>query len=199
MILSKLLAAKRDRNKDKNSSLDLSRHKFTALLKELMVPPLNTPDGSKFHWRTAAGRNYRLNWSVVQSGIIKPTHLECRSSSMTCCSKILQIFIHRLVHSVIGLIEQTKGATLSSIFQTTKRTLTPPFGTANSAIKQTQMRHRRRHPHGGIIFQAGQNIRIEAALDHTWSIKILSCSATDAQISGCLWHYFQQMNLKRQL
>ena len=51
--------------KKRKLSKTISKHKFIALLKELSVPPLNTPDDSKFHRRTAAGRNNRLNWSVL--------------------------------------------------------------------------------------------------------------------------------------
>ena len=46
-------------------------HKFIALLKRLKVPPINTLDGSKFHRRAVAGRNDRLNLSVLQRGIPK--------------------------------------------------------------------------------------------------------------------------------
>ena len=42
----------------------LSRHKFIALLKELKVASLNTPEGSKFHIHTDVGRNYQLKWSA---------------------------------------------------------------------------------------------------------------------------------------
>ena len=40
---------------------------------------------------------------------------------------MLQIFINRVVHSVIKLIEQTQGTDLSSVPQTTELTLTQPF------------------------------------------------------------------------
>ena len=46
-------------------------HKFIALLNELKISPLNTPDDSKLNRRTAAGRNDQLNLSVLQRGIIK--------------------------------------------------------------------------------------------------------------------------------
>ena len=50
------------------SDYPLSRHKFIALLKKLKVPPLNAPNGSYFHRRTAADR---LNYSILQRGITK--------------------------------------------------------------------------------------------------------------------------------
>ena len=54
--------------------------------------------------------------------------------------------------------------------QTTKLTLTQPFGTTNNAIQQTQMRLRRRRPFEDTILQAGQNIGIKAALAHVDNI-----------------------------
>ena len=72
---------------------------------------------------------------------------------------------------MINLIEQTQSINLPSVPQTKKLTFTKPFRTANNAIQQVQMRLRRRHPHRGTIFQAGQSICIETALEHTWTIK----------------------------
>ena len=59
MIPSKpYTAAKRDRKKDfKKLSYALSRQMLTAILTELKMPTLNTPGGSAFHRRSAAGRN----------------------------------------------------------------------------------------------------------------------------------------------
>ena len=51
---------------------------------------------------------------------------------------MLWIFIHRVVHFVIDLIEQTQGTNLSSVPQTTYLALRQPFRTANNTIKQTQ-------------------------------------------------------------
>ena len=58
------------------------------------------------------------------------------------------MFVHWVVHSVINLIEQTKGTNPSSVPQTTKLSLTQPFRTVNNTIKQTEMRLRRQYPHG---------------------------------------------------
>ena len=110
---------------------------------------------------------------------------------------MLQIFIHRVAHSVTNLIEQTQGTNLSSLPQTTKLALTQPFRTANNTAKQTQMRLRRRHRHGDTILEAGQNICIETALEHVDNQKI-SCSTHDPQIPGCLWHPFPLVRSKRQ-
>ena len=59
---------------------------------------------------------------------------------------MIQILVHRMVHSVTNLIEQTPGTNLPylpSVPHTTKLTLTQPLRTANSNIQQTKMRLRR--------------------------------------------------------
>ena len=61
---------------------------------------------------------------------------------------MIQMLIHRMVHSVINLMEQTQVTDLPFVPQTTKLTLIQPFHTANNIIQQTQMRLRQRHPHG---------------------------------------------------
>ena len=61
-----------------------------------------------------------------------------RSSTITSCNKMLQIFIHRVVHSVINPIEQTQDTNLLSVLQTTKLTLTQHFRTANNTIHHIQ-------------------------------------------------------------
>ena len=50
----------------KTLSYALSRQKCIALFKELKMPPLNTPGGSNFHRRRAAGINDPVNLSVLQ-------------------------------------------------------------------------------------------------------------------------------------
>ena len=84
---------------------------------------------------------------------------------------MMLIHMQRLVRFVINLIEQTQGTDLPSVPQTTKFTLTQPLRTANNPIQQTQMRLRGRHLHGGTILHIGQKLCIEAALEHTWTIK----------------------------
>ena len=53
---------------------------------------------------------------------------------------MITILIHRVVHSVINLIQQTQGTNLPSVPQATKLTLAQPFRTVNYTIQQTQMR-----------------------------------------------------------
>ena len=75
-------------------------------------------------------------------------------------NKIIQILIHRVIHSVIHFIEQTQGTNLSSVPQTTKLTLTQSFYIANNTIHQTLMRPRRWHPHEGTILQTVSMVKI---------------------------------------
>ena len=67
---------------------------------------------------------------------------------------LFQLLIHREVHSVINLVEQTQDTNPLSVPQTTKLTLPQAINTANNTIQQTQIRLHRRHPHGGTILQA---------------------------------------------
>ena len=52
---------------------------------------------------------------------------------------MLQLFIHRVSHSVINIIEQTQSTNLSFVPQTTKLTLAQPIRTVISTIKKTQI------------------------------------------------------------
>ena len=70
-----------------------------------------------------------------------------------------------------NLIEQTQGTDLPSVPQIIKFSLTQPFRIANNTIQETQMRLSKRHPHGGTILQAGQNLCIETSLEHTRTVK----------------------------
>ena len=66
----------KETEKKKKIKEGLRRQKFIALLNELKMPPLNTPDGSKFHIRAAAGINYELNWPILQPVVTKLTRPE---------------------------------------------------------------------------------------------------------------------------
>ena len=96
-------------------------HKFTALLNELKVPNLNT-DGRNFHRRKAARRLKRPTELISFAARNYQSQLtECSwSSSITGCHKMIQIPIHRVVHPVINLIEQTQIIDHTSVGQTTK-------------------------------------------------------------------------------
>ena len=111
------------------------RHKFVALLKELKVPPLNTPYGSKFHSRTAAGRNGRLYWSVQQHRITKANSPRAVETLVLRAAMKWFRYLCKGVRSVINLIEQTQGTDPPSVPQTTMFTLTQPFRTANYSIQ----------------------------------------------------------------
>ena len=126
--------------RDNKSSYTICRHKFIALLEELKVSPLNMPDDSEFHRRPAAGRSDRLNWSVQQCGFTKANSPRTAEVLvLRAANKIIQMLNHRVVHSVINLIEQNRGTDLSSVPQTTTLTFTQTFGTANNSIQQTQI------------------------------------------------------------
>ena len=135
------------------------------------MSPLSTPDDSKFHSRTAASRNNRLNLSDTQRGITKANSSRAAEALVLRAAKMSQILIHRVIHSVINLIKQTQGTNLPSVLETTKLTLTQLFCTPNNTIQQTQIRLPQRHSFGSTMLQAGQNICIETALKYTWTIK----------------------------
>ena len=80
-----------------------------------------------------------------------------------------QISIHRVVDSVINLIEQTQDASVAFVPQTAKLTLTQPFRTANNTFQQTQVYSEDDIHTWGTILQAEQNTCIETALEHTWT------------------------------
>ena len=84
---------------------------------------------------------------------------------------MMRILMHKVVCPVINLIEQTYDTDLSSVSQTTKFTFTQSIRTADNTIQLTQMRLRRRNPHGGTILQAELDICIETALEHTETIE----------------------------
>ena len=72
MVPGMLYNSMKRQNKEREKiSLALSRHSFIVLLKELKVSLLNPLEGSTFYRHTAAGRNYRLNLSILQIGITK--------------------------------------------------------------------------------------------------------------------------------
>ena len=119
------------------------------LLKELKVPLLNMPNGSTFHRRAAAGKNDRLNASLLQHGIAKPSSPRAAEALVLWAATKLFRYPFIVVHSVITLIRERQGSDLPSVSQTTRPTLTLPFRTAKNTIQQIQMRLYRWHLHGG--------------------------------------------------
>ena len=87
---------------------------------------------------------------------------------------------------------------LTSVPQITKFILTQPLRAVNNTIRQTQMRLRKRHPHRCTILLVKKRIRIKTVLEHTRTIKLLSCPGHDTNAHGCLRHNFTQMSLKLQ-
>ena len=129
------------------------------LLKELKVPPLNTPDGSKFYRRTSAGWNDRLNWSVLQCGITDVNSLRAAETPVSRAATKLCRYLF-IGWFTLRQISQSKHKALAFPFLplTTKFTLRQPFYTANNTIQQTQMRLRRQHTHRGTVPHKGQNV-----------------------------------------
>ena len=74
------------------------------------MPPLNTFDGSKYHIRSATGRNYRLNWLVLHRGITK-ANLHRAAEPLVAATKWCKYSCKRL--SVLWWILQSKHKALT--------------------------------------------------------------------------------------
>ena len=147
------------------------------------MPPLNTPGGSKFHRRQQQAETTDWIDQFRSEGSPRPTHLD--RAIITSWNTMMQIFIHRVVHSVVNLIEKHKVLTFI-LRPNSKDRPNATFRTANNTIQQTRIKLRQWQPYGGTILKAGQNISFEIAVRHTCAIKQLFCSVHDSKTHRCL-------------